>query len=214
MSGRQRPQSAGLPGGQRPVAARIRIIGGSLRGRTVPYNGDASLRPMKDRVREAVFNLIGPRVRNKRVVDLFAGTGAMSFEAISRGAATAELFERKFPTAKLIESTAAEFGLDDRMHVNAGDTFVWSRKLQLGTPPPSLIFCCPPYEFFVSRRSELVALVGELWAIAIPTSLLVVECDERFRPDELIPQASWDIRSYPPATIGLVEKPAELRPAH
>jgi 16S rRNA (guanine(966)-N(2))-methyltransferase RsmD len=188
------------------VESKLRVIGGRLRGRTIPYNGDQGLRPMKDRVREAVFNLVGPRIVGKQVLDLFAGTGAMSFEALSRGAASAFVFERKFPTAKVIESTAADFGLSEQVTVAPGDTFIWSKRLALEPTAPWVIFCCPPYEFYVSRKTEIVDLIETLWNAAQPESLLVVESDERFNPEELFPGAAWDVRRYPPAVIGILAK--------
>src|SRR6478735_6302833 len=87
------------------TVAGLRIIGGSLRGRKIEYSGDARTRPMKDRVREAVFNLLGYSVEGTHVIDLFAGTGAMAIEAISRGATKAICIERHYPTAKLIEKS-------------------------------------------------------------------------------------------------------------
>ncbi len=60
----------------------LRIIGGVHRGRKLEYSGDPRTRPMKDRVREAVFNLLGPDVAGKYVIDLFAGTGALGLEAL------------------------------------------------------------------------------------------------------------------------------------
>src|SRR5262245_47435808 len=71
-----------------------RIIGGTLRGRKLLFAGDARTRPMKDRVREALFNLLADAVRGKHAIDLFAGTGALGLEAISRGASGATLVER------------------------------------------------------------------------------------------------------------------------
>jgi 16S rRNA (guanine966-N2)-methyltransferase len=161
---------------------------------------------MKDRVREAVFNLIGPRVVGKQVIDLFSGTGAMAFEALSRGALRAFAFERKFPTAKLIETTADEFGLGQRVTVTPGDTFVWGKRAKIDASAPWLIFCCPPYELYVTRRSDVLDLVSSVWNAAPPSSVLVVESDERFDPAVLIPAVEWDVRGYPPAVIGIVEK--------
>ena len=67
----------------RPVG--VRIIGGKFRGRKLEYSGDPRTRPMKDRVREALFNLLGHGVEGKVAIDLFAGTGALALEALSRG---------------------------------------------------------------------------------------------------------------------------------
>lgn len=161
---------------------------------------------MKDRVREAVFNLLGPRVVGKHVLDLFAGTGAISFESLSRRAARATLFERKFPTAKLIETAAAQLGLEDRVEVSAGDAFIWAKKISLSPEVPWIVACCPPYEFYVSRRSDLFGLIEHLWHAAPAGSLFVIESDARFHPEQLVPHARWDVRQYPPAVIGIAEK--------
>ncbi|MDB4778044.1 RsmD family RNA methyltransferase [bacterium] len=64
---------------------KLRIVGGRFRGRQIEYHGDPRTRPMKDNVREALFNLVGGWVPGKAVIDLFAGTGAVGLEAISRG---------------------------------------------------------------------------------------------------------------------------------
>ena len=65
-----------------------------MRGRTVVYHGAEFTRPMKDSVRESLFNIIGPRIKGSAVVDLFAGTGAVAFESLSRGASSASAIEK------------------------------------------------------------------------------------------------------------------------
>ena len=120
--------------GQNKLPA-IRIIGGAMRGRPIHYDGDPATRPMKDRVREAAFNLLGPPVKGKPVIDLFAGTGAMAFEAISRGASNAILIERRFPNARLIRETAAELKIEAKIDVFSGDTFNWVHRVSVGGPP-------------------------------------------------------------------------------
>ncbi len=102
----KRPKRTNTGGGGRakggdvgPVTG-LRIIGGEFRHRHLHYSGDLRTRPMKDRLREAIFNLIGPEIRGKHAIDLFAGTGALGLEAISRGAARATLIEQHHPTAE------------------------------------------------------------------------------------------------------------------
>ncbi|MBC8352609.1 MAG: RsmD family RNA methyltransferase [Planctomycetes bacterium] len=183
----------------------LRVIGGNMRGRGFRYNGDAGLRPMKDRVREAVFNLIGPAAKGKEVIDLFGGTGAMAFEAISRGATEARLIERRFPNAKMIDENAKSLGIAERIDVQAGDTFIAYKQL---APPtaPAIVFCCPPYEFYVSRTEEMLALISNMCDTAPISSLILVEADERF-DFGLLPDAdAWDVRTYAPAVVGLYEK--------
>ena len=86
--------------------AAVRIIGGHFKGTRLVHLGDQRTRPMKHRVREAMFNLVGPAVGGMHAVDLFAGTGALALEAISRGAAEATMVERHFPTVRCIEAVA------------------------------------------------------------------------------------------------------------
>src|SRR6478736_322408 len=94
-------KKAARRGGRDPAepVVGLRIVGGTLRGRKLQYSGDVRTRPMKDRVREAVFNLLGPQVAGSHAIDLFAGTGALGIEAISRGATKATFIERHLPTA-------------------------------------------------------------------------------------------------------------------
>jgi 16S rRNA (guanine966-N2)-methyltransferase len=191
---------------QRDVESRLRVIGGELRGRTIHYNGDSHLRPMKDRVREAVFNLVGPRVVGKHVLDLFAGTGAMTFESLSRRAASGTLIEQRFPNVDQIKVTAKELGLIDRVTVTGGDTFIWVRRASVSTALPWLVFCCPPYELYQTRQQDLIDLLQRLWTMAPVDSVFVVESDERIDPATMIQGIEWDVRQYHPSVIGLVQK--------
>lgn len=190
--------------------ASVRIIGGQWRGRRMAYMADPRTRPMKDRVREAVFNLLG-ELTGTVAVDLFAGTGALGFEALSRGAQAAVFFERHFPTAELIRQNAAAFGAADRCHVISGDTFAHFRRA-VALPPQVgelrwIVFCSPPYEFYDSHRDEMLKLITQLWLAAPAESALVVEADGRF-DCSLLPGAGWDVRSYPPARVAVGWKPA------
>src|SRR5688500_4898978 len=142
------PSSASRPDPTPAGSADLRIIGGRLRGRKIIYAGDPRTRPMKDRVREAVFNLVGPSVAGKLAVDLFAGTGALGLEAISRGAARAAFIERHFPTAALIRRNAEQLGVSEQCEVVPGDTFVWGRRPAQWGDQPWLVFCSPPFDLY------------------------------------------------------------------
>ncbi len=201
------------------AAGGVRIIGGKLRGRSLPFGGDPHIRPMKDRVREAVFNLLAEDVRGRQVIDLFAGTGILGFEALSRGADRALLLERHFPTAKAIRRHAEQLGLADQMDVEAADTFVWVRRLVDGLLTgtdgrprdvlselrqlPWLVFCCPPYVLYAQRTDDMLTLIRQLMSLAPPGSIFVVESDERFDPTLLDDPEAWFVRAYPPAIIAL-----------
>jgi 16S rRNA (guanine966-N2)-methyltransferase len=193
-----------------PAAEReptvLRIIGGSMRGRKLLYSGDQRTRPMKDRVREAVFNLLGPAVVGKHAVDLFAGTGALGLEAISRGAARGTFIEQHFPTAAVIRENAALLGVADRCEVYPANTFIWAQRQAVAGEEPWLVFCSPPYAFYAERQAEMLALVGSLLERAPPGSIFVVESDASFDRGLLPDAAAWDTREYPPAVVTLYRK--------
>jgi len=195
-----------------PMAATgpvgVRIIGGKFRGRKLEYSGDLRTRPMKDRVREALFNLLGHAVEGKVAIDLFAGTGALALEALSRGASRAVLIERHRPTAQTIHRNAITLGIEAVVEITSADTFLWARRLpDLGTAP-WVVFCSPPYEFYVARKDEMLQLLNHMIQTSPPDSLFAVESDNRFDFRELPAADEWDIRPYPPAILGIWEKPS------
>lgn len=185
----------------------LRIVGGSFRGRKLRYSGDSRTRPMKDRVREAVFNLLGPAPKGKHVVDLFAGTGALAFEALSRGAIGATLIERHFPTAAVIMENAATLDCRAVTDIVSADTFFWfAHDNKLLRDVPWLVFCSPPYDLYVDRAEDMLRLVGGLIEKAPLGSEFVVEADQRFDPQTLPDPSAWFTRAYPPAHIFMYTK--------
>ncbi len=186
----------------------LRIIGGRFRGRKLEYSGDRRTRPMKDRLREAVFNLVGYDVKGALAIDLFAGTGALGLEAVSRGAAKAIFLERHFPTAAIIRKNAKTLESEAIIEVSAGDSFLWcKRRPNLGTLP-WVVFCSPPYDFFVSRNEDMLEMIGGLWQDAPEGSVIVVESDERFDFQTLPDPSAWLVREYAPAVVGIYRKNA------
>lgn len=197
----------------------VRIIGGRLRGKSLTFLPDADLRPMKDRVREALFNLIGPAVVGSTALDLFGGTGILGIESVSRGAERALVFERHFPTAKSIQRQVDRLELTEEIEVIPGDVFVWVRRLVEGklthpdgTPDdrlqslsmsPWVVFISPPYAFYVERAEEMLGLIARLAEHAPAGSVLAVESDERFDPGQLPGAEAWSTRTYAPAVISL-----------
>lgn len=204
---RPTPASAGPRDEPRDVVG-LRIVGGRFRGRKLTYSGDLRTRPMKDRVREAVFNLIGTDVVGRHAIDLFAGTGALGLEALSRGAVRATFVEVHFPTAQAIRKNAAVLAVDDVTNVISANVLLWPRRRPDLGSTPWLVFCSPPYEFYVTRLSEMSDLLNSLIAAAPPGSVFVVEADDRF-DFGLLPIADrWDVRRYLPAVVGILRVPA------
>ncbi len=193
---------------------KLRIVGGKYRGRPVIYSGDPVTRPMKDHTREALFNLVGGWVVGKACFDLFAGTGAIGIEAISRGAEIAILVERHIPTLRIIDENVQS--IDDQMNVRVegSDTFFWVRQF-LQSPEswpkePWLVFCCPPYVLFEERTADMMELVDSMLTAAPKNSLLVVEAKEDFDLEQLPRHTEWEFRHYSPAKIAVFKKWSQL----
>jgi len=206
MTRRKRQSSRRPPERTPPERPQLRIVGGRFRGRKLIYGGDRRTRPMKDRLREAIFNLLGPAVRGKHAVDLFAGTGALGLEALSRGAASATLIERHFPTAGIIRRNVATLGVDDVARIVTSDVFIWRKRLPDLGSQPWVVFCSPPYDFYADRTDEMLELIGGLVRSSPAESLFAVEADERFDFALLCDAGQWGVRSYPPAVVGIYHK--------
>jgi 16S rRNA (guanine966-N2)-methyltransferase len=166
---------------------------------------------MKHRVREATFNLVGPAVRGMHAIDLFAGTGALALEAISRGAARATLVEHHFPTARCIEQNISSLAVEAETAVIAADTFIWARQQpELGSDP-WLVLCSPPYRFYQERFDDMLELIQTFFDRSPRESILVVESDDRLDVRLLPEYESWDVRDYPPARIALHRNSVAVR---
>ena len=185
----------------------VRIIGGTFRGRNLQYSGDLRTRPMKDRTREAIFNLIGIDVIGRHAFDLFAGTGALGLEAMSRSAAKATLVERHLPTRNLIEDNIRTLGLAERATAVFSDAFMFVRKLQPDADGTSwVVFCSPPYELFVSRKDDMLAMIDGIITKMPIGSTMIVESDETFDTGLLPNAIEWRTRKYFPAFVSIAEK--------
>ena len=184
----------------------LRIVGGSMRGRKLLFSGEQRTRPMKERVREAVFNLVGPGVQGMHAIDLFAGTGALGLEAVSRGAARATFVEQHFPTAALIRQNAAALGAAQQCEVRAANVFIWAQLEPPAGDLPWVVFCSPPYAFYSERLDDMLSLIGHLKELAPVGSLFVVEADRQFDMALLPDAPAWDVREYPPATVAIYRK--------
>ena len=127
-----------------PASARpnqVRIIGGKHRGRKLPVADAPGLRPTPDRVRETLFNWLGQNLSGWRCLDLFAGSGALGFEAASRGAVSVVLVEQLPAVARSLQA-AAELLKEPALEVVCADALVYLKK---PVPPLDLVFVDPPY---------------------------------------------------------------------
>jgi 16S rRNA (guanine966-N2)-methyltransferase len=122
----------------------MRIIAGEFKGRRLAAV-KGRIRPTSDKVREAIFSILGPAVEEARVLDLFAGTGALTLEALSRGAADAVLVEEHPAALRVLRENLDTLGLHERVRVLALPVSIALRKLAAQERQFSLIFLDPPY---------------------------------------------------------------------
>jgi 16S rRNA (guanine966-N2)-methyltransferase len=175
----------------------MRIIAGDWRGRSIRAPRGRDTRPTPDRVREALFGILGPAVGRGRVLDLFSGTGALGLEALSRGAPEAVFVERSRGALAALRANLEDLGAGDRARVLARSALTLKPE-DLGDPPFTLILADPPYAM-VERdpdRRRLVALLERLSDALAPDGLLVVEHRRSARLPGLAGLVETDRREY------------------
>ncbi|MCT1866546.1 16S rRNA (guanine(966)-N(2))-methyltransferase RsmD [Dermabacter sp. p3-SID358] len=148
-----------------------RIIAGRLGGRPVPSPPTNRTRPTSDRVREALFSRLDAWgvIEGASVLDLFSGTGALAFEALSRGADFAVLVEAHRPTAKAIGEAARTLGIECALRVECGQASVGPRP----EGPFALVFADPPYSVATGELARLVTGLGEAGQLADEATIVL-----------------------------------------
>ncbi|MDP3897808.1 MAG: 16S rRNA (guanine(966)-N(2))-methyltransferase RsmD [Mesorhizobium sp.] len=182
----------------------MRIVGGEFRGRTLLAPRSNDIRPTSDRTREAVFNVLAhrfpDRLEGQRVLDLFAGTGALGLEAISRGASFCLFIEESAEGRGLVRNNVEAMGLLGRTKLFRRDATALGPA---GTVAPfGLVFADPPYGKGLGEKALRSALSGGWLA---PDALCVVEesADAPFEPGEAF--SVVDERAYGDTVVRFVE---------
>jgi 16S rRNA (guanine966-N2)-methyltransferase len=162
----------------------MRITGGTHRSRILKTLSGRLVRPTSDRVRQALFNIVGARLEGARVLDLFAGTGSLGFEALSRGAAEAVFVDKDRRAVELVRENVVALGLADRTRVLCFDLLTSPKRLLSLERPFDVVFLDPPYVLTesVGVDSKLHVLLELLWTegiIEAKTGLAVLEHDRR-----------------------------------
>jgi 16S rRNA (guanine966-N2)-methyltransferase len=145
----------------------VRIVAGRWRGRTIDAPRDGRVRPTADRVREAWLSIVGAHVPGARVLDLFAGSGALGLEALSRGAASCDFVELAAPSLKALAANIEKLGAGAAAHVRRGDALRFVEGL--GPDAYDLAFADPPYAHDAAVR------VAERWLDVPFAAVLGVE---------------------------------------
>lgn len=154
----------------------MRIVAGALRGRPLVAPKGHSTRPTSDRTRQAIFNVLehadwAPKPEGARVIDLFAGSGAMGLEALSRGAAFCRFVERGEAAAAAIRANIASLGLEGRYAIDRRDATRLGAHAA-GEPEADFAFVDPPYGEALGEAA-LAALLAGGWLA--PTAVVVLE---------------------------------------
>src|SRR5215218_10002763 len=173
----------------------MRIIAGSRKGARI-FAPKGETRPTGDRVREAAFNLIGP-VDETAVLDLFARSGAMGLEALSRGAATAVFVESDRDAQRSIERNLEKLGLKGAMILKTDARRALAAEAAAGRRY-DLVLVDPPYRMFDSLQPMLAAYLP---AVLAEDGLVVVETDKRTQPE--LPLERRTTRTYGSARLTL-----------
>ena len=157
----------------------MRIIGGSHRRRLIEFPDAEGLRPTPDRVRETLFNWLGQTLYGRRCLDLFAGSGALGFEAASRGAEEVVMVERNRSVYRSLQDNLKKLGLPNiALRPEDGLEFVMQQNR-----PFDVIFLDPPFQS--DYLSKLLPLLADKLA---EDGVMYVESGEPFEPD-----ASWQV---------------------
>jgi 16S rRNA (guanine(966)-N(2))-methyltransferase RsmD len=154
----------------------MRIISGSSRGRRLATPKSQAIRPTSDRVKESIFNSLGSEVEGKAVLDLFAGTGNLGIEALSRGAKKALFVEKGRQALRLIQINLAQVGMEDRSEILPKDVSRAIGILNQRGESFDLILMDPPYEKGLIQRTLLKLHSHRIYH---EDSILIVEHDRR-----------------------------------
>ncbi len=132
----------------------IRIIAGEFKGRRLKTPATAKVRPTADRVREAWFSIVQRSIRGARVLDLFAGSGALGFEALSRGAISADFVEVHRSALAALKANSKTLNVEDRVTIHRMDALTFAERLHPGQY--DVTFADPPYAG--GQAARLIAL--------------------------------------------------------
>ncbi len=174
---------------------QIRIVAGSLRGRKLSVAVHPGMRPTPQRVREALFSILGNAVPGRPFVDLFAGTGVNGLEALSRGASAATFVERDHRLGNDIEAHLGRFGVARQGQLVRTDGYRWAERWR---PPaePVNVFVSPPFPDLEQRPDDFVRLVESLQSKLPDSSVLTLQLEDTFDPAVLPDAARWEARRY------------------
>ncbi|BEQ16258.1 16S rRNA (guanine(966)-N(2))-methyltransferase RsmD [Desulfoferula mesophila] len=185
----------------------LKITGGRLRGRALKTPPGLGTRPTGAKMRQALFNILGPRVEGSRVADLYAGSGALGLEALSRGAASVCFVESSRPVAKLIQANLDALGLAQAGRVHAAGLPAAVEALKAAAPF-DLVLADPPYG--KGQVARLVELAAQGWLLAAD-GLLLIEHSPQEAPQAPVGLEIVDHRRYGQSELSFLASSSDSR---
>jgi 16S rRNA (guanine966-N2)-methyltransferase len=177
------------------MSTAIRIVAGTLRGRKLVCAVNPELRPTPQMVREALFSILGNAVPERLFVDIFAGTGVVGLEALSRGAKAAYFIERDVRLANAIEQHARKFEVGRQARVYRTDSYRWIASWQ-PPPEPINVFLSPPFSDLHNHPDLLLEALRQLQGKVAMESVLVLQSEKGSPLDESSDLLTWEQRAY------------------
>ena len=185
----------------------MRIIGGSASGRTLKAPAGAQTRPTSDRVREALFSILGTPPDDAQILDLFAGSGGLGLEALSRGAQKVVFVDQNNAALQALRQNIETLGFGSSTEVHRADAPQQLKRLLTGPLRFHWIFIDPPYAS--SLASECLQILSGA-TLLTSEGLIVVEHDRRSPPDEVYASLiRSDTRRYGDTSLSFYERISE-----
>jgi 16S rRNA (guanine966-N2)-methyltransferase len=158
------------------MLVRMRIIAGQFRSRTLEAPAGLGTRPTSDRLRETLFNVLAPRIQGAAFLDLYAGSGAVGIEALSRGAASVAFVERVPAALAALRANLARLGISEGFRIHSGSVGGWLRRSEKGSSQTfDLVFLDPPYDAGEEYASTLGLLGGIAGGLLNAGALVIAE---------------------------------------
>ncbi|MFO0969217.1 MAG: RsmD family RNA methyltransferase [Gemmataceae bacterium] len=185
----------------------IRIVAGSLRGRKLTCDVNPELRPTPQMVREAFFSILGNAIPGRVFVDLFAGTGVVGLEALSRGASQALFVERDFRHAQDLERHIRAFGVTRQAKLFRTDVYRW---IAAWRPPSEAVnvFLSPPFADLDERTDNLREALAALQDKVAEDSVIVLQSERGSAMEDAPEMAGWEYRRYSRNVLMIWQKAA------
>lgn len=158
-------------------SSSMRIIAGEFRGRSIAAPRTDATRPITDRVKQSLFDILAPRIEGAIVYDVFCGSGSMGLESLSRGAGAASFFDAGREAIRALHANIGSLGVADRSTVIQSDVFAWFHAHPAPAVAADLVFLDPPYRFARERATELQRLTERLIAHLAPDGVIIYRHD-------------------------------------